>query len=148
MHNNELVPDSAIIASITDSEWSRDYKQEILLTRKLGETIYLLVSIPHFIYGFQRYDLVEVEPKTDLITKLIYRSRNTSVRIVFNDIKETSKQSVLESLVNIGCVIDPSNINLIGIDLDKENSREAIKEELNKFLGKEIADWEYVVQDI
>lgn len=148
IHNNNLQPDSAVLVKITDDVWSKDHDEENLAARYIGDNLYIIVSIPHFVYGFQRYDVVEVDKNTDIITKLKYRSKNTSARFIFNTrLSEGEQVKVMQHLVDLGCVLDPSKINMIGVDLDGENSKDSIKMELNKLLDQNlITDWEYVVQ--
>jgi hypothetical protein len=146
IHNNIFSPDAAIFAEITDQVWREEFDLEILATRHLGNNLHIITSIPHLIYGYQRFDLVQVDEETETITELVHRSRNTSVRCVFNDITESRIQGAMDYLVEIGCSLDPYNANLMAIDLDTENSRTQIKDELNKLLKDGIiSDWEYII---
>ena len=148
IHNNLFQPDAAIFAEVKDSIWKEDYDLEILATRHLGNNLHIIVSIPHFTYGFQRYDLVIVDDKTDIIKSLKHRGRNCSFRVIFNsDSSIDEKKELMDKLTEMGCSLDPAHINLLAADLDMENSRDVVEVEMNRLVeDKKIRDWEYVVR--
>jgi len=133
---------------VKDIVWKDDYDLEILATRHLGSNLHIIVSIPHFIYNFQRYDLVIVDDKTDIIKSLKHRGRNCSFRLIFNsDSSLEERKEVMDKLTEMECSLDPAHINLLSADLDKENSREIVAIEMNHLVeDKKIRDWEYVVR--
>lgn len=145
IHNNTFQPDSVIFTNITDETWKEEYDSEALQARHIGNNLYIIVSIPHTVYNIQRYDLVKVEPKTMHISDLIHRGRNTSIRIVFNE--DDGVNDILDDLVEMGCTLDSYSKNMMGVDLDIEDSRELLQKKMqNLIVGKRIKDWEYVVQ--
>jgi len=145
--NNSLEPESAVYATVEDQVWKQDFDLEVLVTRHLGNNHYLLISIPHLIYGYQRLDVVQVNPDTQIIENLVHRSRNTSVRLTFaQDIEVIKAEEVIKELIDFGFVVDPYNKFMISIDLDEENSRERIKLKMNILIGEsKIYDWEYII---
>jgi hypothetical protein len=149
IHNNLFQPDSAVMAEVTDEEWSKDYDLEILATRHIGNNRYIIVSIPHFVYGIQRYDIVFVDAETDIIKSIEHSGRNTSLRIAFNSgLTEDSKLLVLNQLESSGYSIDPFNSEMVSLDLDVENSREEVLKKMNELQSSgQISEWEYAVQD-
>lgn len=148
IYNNSLEPDAAILATVDDREWEKDFDSEILATRHLGDDRHMILSVPHLIYGFQRYDIVKVDNATDIIKNLEHRSRNTSVRLIFSeDLTESECKDIIQDLIRLGFVVDPYNKLMISADLDVENSREIIKLKMNILKSEnKIIDWEYIVQ--
>lgn len=149
IHNNTFDPDSAVVVKIMDETWKEDYDFETLATRHLGNDLHIIISIPHIIYGFQRYDLVKVDDSTDEILKLEHRGRNTSARFIFEaNLIDEDKRKIIDDLIAKEYSIDPYNFSMIGVDLDIENSREVVKKDMNHLLElKKIRNWEYVIQN-
>ena len=149
IHNNNFETDTAILLPVTDEVWGIDYDSEIIVTRHLGNNLHIIIGIPHLCYGYQRYDVVKVDENTDLISELIHRARNTSARIIFSkEMDENTKQRTIDDLIKLNFIVDPYNINMVGVDLDKEDSREELKIKMNELLAEGlIKDWEYVIQD-
>ena len=117
------------------------YKIESLWATK-EEEYYKIDNIPFFIKNIACGDIVSVEEENGALyfDDLMQRSGNSTVRILFKEIKDIEPARI--ELLKLGCFLELSHIpNLLAVDIPKSLNYNLIKHFLDD--GEDRGIWEY-----
>lgn len=112
---------------------------ETLWAVDLGDGSYRLDSSPWFQYGLSWMDVVEAEPESDgllMFTRVREKGGHRTLRMSSD---EPIEQSVLDSLVSIGCTFEGATPKYIAIDVPPDIDLS----EPVKVLNESGLPWEY-----
>ncbi len=143
-------PDSKVLFRVEIEDGSADV--ETLWAYSLGEDNYKIDNLPWFSYGVSWHDVIyapyDPDEETATIKYAVLKSGNRTVRIIFETPVEdgNESQTLLNSLVEIGCSYEGANKNFIAVNVPPSVELDDVVEILNradKNVGWEFADPTY-----
>jgi hypothetical protein len=124
--------------------YDADVGYENLWAAKLNADQYRLESIPFFIYGIARGDLVTAQPDKDgrlQFIRVVAQSGNRTLRARSDDLINDADRCnlIVEGLKGLGCDVEVHRSRLIAINLPPTVSLEAVA---NYLITNDLS-WEY-----
>lgn len=122
-----------------------DVGYENLWTTDLGKGLYRIESVPFFVYGISKGDVVSAERDSEgwpQFTRVETVSRNRTLRARTEDFTLTDERAkdLIRKLASLGCITETREPRLIAIDVPAAADFVAV----TSFLTSKSVPWEYV----
>jgi len=118
---------------------------ENLLAEPTGEGLFVIKSIPYFIYNISIDDVVRAyEDETDEVlcfSETVRHSAHKTIRVRVTDytVEDDRGEALLDKLESFGCTIETLPPRLIAVDLPDEDTEKPVV----KFLTNNSIRWEW-----